>query len=76
MVQFMKKESVQSLNTATKIQVVSGLAWITVAGDLNDYILKAGESFELKQGQHLVIEALRDLRFATTDLQPRLDRVG
>lgn len=45
-----------SVPARTVLRVERGRLWITMAGDLNDYFVHAGESLELPRGR-VVIEA-------------------
>lgn len=50
---------------ATRVRVVSGRVWITQHNDLVDHFVHHGQSFELRRGQGVLIEADQEvwLRF-------------
>jgi quercetin dioxygenase-like cupin family protein len=39
------------------LQVMAGQVWVTVEGDLRDYWLAAGDTFELKRGERVWVSA-------------------
>ena len=45
------------------IQCQRGLLWITQQGDLNDYLIRAGERFWVTRSGMLLVEAVHDARF-------------
>lgn len=51
-----------------KITCLKGRIWITQQGDLNDYVLDAGESFWVSRPGAVVVQALEDtqIRFSRT----------
>ena len=42
---------------ALTLQVMAGEVWLTVQGDLRDYWLSAGETFELSRGERAWVSA-------------------
>jgi hypothetical protein len=46
---------------AIVIQCSAGILWLTIAGDAEDYFLRAGESVTCRKDRTVVIEALRDV---------------
>ena len=42
---------------ALTLQVMAGEVWLTVQGDLRDYWLSAGETFDLKRGEQAWVSA-------------------
>jgi hypothetical protein len=46
---------------AIVIQCCAGILWLTIAGDAEDYFLRAGESVTCRKDRTVVIEALRDV---------------
>jgi quercetin dioxygenase-like cupin family protein len=42
---------------ALTLQVMAGEVWLTVQGDLRDYWLSAGETFELNRGERAWVSA-------------------
>ena len=42
---------------ALSLQVMTGEVWLTVQGDLRDYWLSAGETFELNRGERAWVSA-------------------
>ncbi|WP_144163032.1 DUF2917 domain-containing protein [Paraburkholderia sp. BCC1885] len=42
---------------ALTLQVMAGEVWLTVQGDLRDYWLSAGETFELRRGERAWVSA-------------------
>jgi len=57
-----------SIRARTVLRVVRGRLWVTVAGDLTDYFVPAGEALELPHGA-VVIEADQGVR-ASYELHP------
>jgi quercetin dioxygenase-like cupin family protein len=45
------------ITQALTLQVMAGEVWLTVQGDLRDYWLSAGETFELKRGDRAWVSA-------------------
>jgi Protein of unknown function (DUF2917) len=53
---------------AIVIQCCAGMLWLTIAGDAEDYFLRAGESVTCQKDRAVVIEAMRDVtRFQVCD---------
>jgi hypothetical protein len=53
---------------AVVIQCQAGLLWLTIAGDAEDYFLRAGESITCQKDRVIVVEALGDVaRFRICD---------
>ena len=54
------------------IECEKGVLWVTVAGDINDHTLEAGESYVIQDANSVVIEAVEDavviLRDASEEL--------
>jgi Protein of unknown function (DUF2917) len=46
---------------AVVIQCRAGLLWLTIAGDSEDYFVRAGESITCHKDRAVVIEAMRDV---------------
>jgi hypothetical protein len=46
---------------AIVIQCCAGILWLTIAGDAEDYFLRAGESVTCRKDRVVVVEALRDV---------------
>lgn len=42
------------------VECEQGMVWVTSAGDINDYTLKAGDHFVAQDANSLVIEAMQD----------------
>lgn len=42
------------------LQIVNGSAWITIEGEPDDYVLRAGDALELAPGRLVVVEACLD----------------
>jgi hypothetical protein len=42
------------------IECEKGVLWVTVAGDINDHTLEAGESYVIQDANSVVIEAVED----------------
>lgn len=42
------------------IECEKGVLWVTIAGDLNDHTLEAGDNFLIEQTNSVVIEAVED----------------
>jgi Protein of unknown function (DUF2917) len=50
------------------IQCHAGMLWLTIAGDAEDYFLRAGESVTCQKDRAVVVEAMRDVaRFRIFD---------
>jgi hypothetical protein len=45
------------LRRPARLQVVSGLAWVTRSGGTEDHFLRSGESLELGRGADVLIQA-------------------
>jgi Protein of unknown function (DUF2917) len=45
---------------AIVIQCCAGFLWLTMAGDVKDYFLCAGESISCQRGRVVVVEAMHD----------------
>lgn len=53
---------------AIVIQCHAGMLWLTIAGDAEDYFLRAGESITCQKDRAVVVEAMRDVaRFRVCD---------
>jgi hypothetical protein len=46
---------------ATVIQCYAGMLWLTVAGDAEDYFVRAGESMTCRKDRVIVVEAVCDV---------------
>ena len=42
------------------IECEKGILWVTIAGDINDHTLEAGDSFVVQETSSVVIEAVED----------------
>jgi hypothetical protein len=54
----------------------SGVVWITVDGDLQDYVLEAGESFRTPHHARALLYALADARVDLLACQSRNDTIA
>jgi hypothetical protein len=53
---------------AIVIQCCAGMLWLTIAGNAEDYFLRAGESITCHKDRVVVVEAMRDVaRFRICD---------
>jgi Protein of unknown function (DUF2917) len=53
---------------AVVIQCRAGMLWLTIAGDAEDYFLRAGESVTCRKDRVVVVEAMCDVaRFQVFD---------
>jgi Protein of unknown function (DUF2917) len=57
------------------INCLSGVIWITQEGDLNDYILEAGDSFWVTKRGTVIVQALQDAQFkySLNELQSHIE---
>lgn len=55
--------SVSAADGARTLSCTSGELWITRADDPADYLLRAGETFRIAVGDHVVAQALEDAAF-------------
>lgn len=54
----------------------SGALWITVDGDLNDYVVEAGETFATQHHARALVYALGDSRVDLVACQSRNDTIA
>lgn len=54
---FLKKGELLEITSKSELIVTNGLVWVTLAGDMCDYVLKTGDSLKL-DGAKPVIEAI------------------
>lgn len=54
------------------IECEKGVLWVTVAGDLNDHTLEAGDCFVVQENSSVVIEAVEDAIVLLSDASAEL----
>ncbi|HEY8047641.1 MAG TPA: DUF2917 domain-containing protein [Ramlibacter sp.] len=59
--------------SGVEIACRSGAVWITVDGDLNDYVLEAGDTFVTDKRARVLVYALGAARIDLAQLQSRKD---
>jgi hypothetical protein len=68
----LEHKALYSLPDASELAVTceEGAVWLTVDGDLQDYVLEAGETFETQDHGRVLIYALADSRISIADAIP------
>lgn len=51
-------KEIQSFNSHAEIRILKGSVLLTEAGNLIDYVLKAGQSWKINRGAKVVVEPL------------------
>jgi hypothetical protein len=51
-------QNIQSFNHNAELRILKGSVLLTEAGNLIDYVLKAGQSWKVKRGAKVVVEPL------------------
>lgn len=54
----LKPEEMARIEGAARLHIARGLLWLTIDGDLDDHMLRAGQSITLARGQLGLLQAL------------------
>jgi hypothetical protein len=68
----LERKALYSLPDATGLTVTcdEGTLWLTVEGDLRDFVLEAGQTFETQNDRSVLIYALAPSRISIADTAP------
>jgi hypothetical protein len=71
----LEAKALYSLPDASGLTVTcdEGALWLTVEGDLRDFVLEAGQTFETQNDRCVLIYALAPSRISITDTAPAPD---
>jgi Protein of unknown function (DUF2917) len=54
----LQAEEMARIHGAARLHIARGLLWLTIDGDPDDHVLRAGEGFTLGRGAHGLMQAL------------------